>query len=319
MVLPRMLAFPVCALAGQWLWMQHMDELPLYANTGCVVLLTYCWFCVGGLSHELVHQNLPLGPRVTRIIAQCIGISIGIPYSVYKDVHMRHHAYLNTPLDWELWPYSDPNASLGFRRCFLWFDVCFGSLATPLIWGRICFSAKSPVDDALKKTMRKEYLVMAAFWLTVVGCLAWMIATKRYELTGTSFLIVLPVLLAANCNSVRKIMEHVGTESIDPILGTRTVVGRSLLTRLISYFDFDLAVHGPHHRYPKLEHTQLKQKMGEIEAADESVSYPVYQSFTAALLDTARTAILNPGVGVNAGCNVDLSHLPGSRDSKPVA
>ena len=84
MVLPRMLAFPVCALAGQWLWMQHMDELPLYANTGCVVLLTYCWFCVGGLSHELVHQNLPLGPRVTRVIAQCIGISIGIPYSVYK-------------------------------------------------------------------------------------------------------------------------------------------------------------------------------------------------------------------------------------------
>jgi hypothetical protein len=126
---------------------------------------------------------------------------------------------------------------------------------------------------------------------------------------------VLPPLLAANCNSIRKVMEHIGTCSFDPLHGTRTVVGRSLLTRLLSFFDFDLSVHGPHHRYPKLHHTRLSECMTEIQAKHPQHQYPVFPSFTAALLDTLRSAIRNPGVGVNAGCTDDLSHLPGLHGS----
>ena len=60
-------------------------------------------------------------------------------------------------------------------------------------------------------------------------------------------------------------------------------------------------------------------RMEEIRKASPDMRYPVYQTFAAALVDTFRTAILNPGVGVNTGCTDDLRHLPGLQDSSPPA
>lgn len=316
-LLPRLLAFPLFAFVGQWYWMTSFSPVSPAACVVWIPVLTYCWFCVGGLSHELIHYNLPLGPRVTRWIARAIGVSVGIPFAVYRELHMRHHAYLNTPLDWELWPYSDPNASLRFRRGFLWFDMLFGTLATPLIGSRICFSAESPVAEEKKREMRMEYFAIAVFWSLVIGAGVWLHVSGRHPFRPQALIFLLPALLAANCNSVRKIMEHVGTCSFDPLKGTRTVVGRGWLTRVLSFFDFDLAVHGPHHRYPKLEHTKLHDRMEQIQQAAPDESLPVFQTFSAALMDTFRTAIRNPGVGVNAGCTDDLSHLPGIQNSEP--
>ena len=318
-LLPRFLAFPMFAFVGQWFWMQNYSPLSGWACAFWIPVLTYCWFCVGGLAHELVHQNLPFGPRATRVIGRILGTSIGIPYWVYKEVHMRHHAYLNTPLDWELWPYSDPAVSLRSRRIFVWFDMLFGSLSTPLIWGRICFSRQSPVSDRIKQKMRNEYALIAITWSLAIGTAVWLIASGRREFHPEELIFVLPLLLAGSCNSVRKIMEHVGTRSFDPLHGTRTIVGKNIVTRLLSYFDFDLAVHGPHHRYPKLGHSHLKSRMAEVQQAAPDTAYPVFHSFTGALMDTFRTAIRNPGVGINAGCTDDLSHLPGMQDSTPPA
>jgi fatty acid desaturase len=170
---PRFLAFPIAAFIGQWFWMQNYAPTSVAACAFWVPVLTYCWFCVGGLSHELIHQNLPIGPQLSKAIGRILGISLGIPYSVYREVHMRHHAYLNTPLDYELWPYSDPKASLRFRRFFVWFDMFFGSLATPLIWSRICFSSESPVSRQSKHEMLKEYLLIAIAWSLGFGGLVW--------------------------------------------------------------------------------------------------------------------------------------------------
>ncbi|GAB5440299.1 MAG: hypothetical protein Fues2KO_06480 [Fuerstiella sp.] len=308
--LMRFLAFPCLAFGGQWLWMQQHDPTS-WSSLVWIPVLTYCWFCVGGLSHELIHQNLPPGPIASRVLGNTIGFAIGIPYTVYREVHMRHHAYLNTPLDWELWPYSDPHASLKFRRMFLGFDLLCGSLATPLIWGRICFSRRSPAKPEMIRRMQREYAMMFAAWLATAAWLTWQVNAGMIQLSKAMLIYSLPLVLAANCNSIRKIMEHVGTSSLDPLQGTRTIIGRSWVTRLLSFFDFDLSVHGPHHRYPKLSHDNLKNRMQELRQQDPDRSYPIYSSFTAALWDTAKAVWKNPGVGVNAGCPDDLSHLPG--------
>lgn len=316
---PRFLAFPLLAFTGQFFWMASFSPTSV-ASLFWIPLLTYCWFCVGGLSHELIHHNLPLGPKATRVIGEIIGTAIGIPYLVYREVHMRHHAYLNTPLDIELWPYSHPQASLGFRRSFLWFDMLCGSLATPIIYGRICFSSDSPCPENLKRAMRRSYLMMFVVWAAIIGGMTWLGMTGRRQFRVEGLIFLLPFLLAANLNSIRKIMEHLGTASYDPLHGTRTVVGSSWLTRILSFFDFDLSIHGPHHRFPKLSHHQLAERMEEIQQASPDVRYPVFQSFSAALRDTFRTVIANPAVGVNAGCQEDLSHLPGiaSASQKPA-
>lgn len=310
LLLLRFLAFPVAAFTGQWYWMTHVPPLSP-AGLYWIPVLTYCWFCVGGLSHELIHQNLPPGPRASRVIGNAIGFAIGIPYTVYREVHLRHHAYLNTPLDWELWPYSDPSASLRFRRVFLWFDLLMGSVATPLIWSRICFSSRTPVKADVKRKMQREYAAMFTLWTLGAVWLSRQVGRSDQFLPWQSLVYLTPLVLAANCNSIRKIMEHVGTCSLDPLLGTRTIIGRHWWTRLLSFFDFDLSVHGPHHRFPKLQHNLLTSRMNELQQNHSQTTYPVYPSFAAALWDTAKSAIVNPGVGVNSGCRDDLSHLPG--------
>ena len=65
---------------------------------------------------------------------------------------------------------------------------------------------------------------------------------------------------------------------------------------------------------------QVAERMQEIQQASPAIQYPVFQSFSAALRDTFRTVIANPAVGVNAGCEEDLSHLPGmGSDSRKSA
>ena len=284
-----------------------------------IPLLTYSWFCIGGLSHEILHENLNIGKRLSVLIARIIGTVLGIPYTVYREIHMRHHAYLNTPLDWEMWPYGDPNASLRFRRIFVWFDILFAVIATPIIWSRICYASSSPVAPEVRRVMRGEYLAVFLLWTSVVGTCVWLHQTGEFEFRWEHLIFAMPPILATIANGFRKMMDHVGTSSFDPLHGTRTIIGRNFVTRAISFFNFDLAVHGPHHRYPKLKHSQLKDRMAEIAHAHPDESYPVYPSFFAAFVDTIRTIIRNPGVGLNSGCTDNLKHLPLDRLGKSPA
>ena len=315
----RLLAFPITACAGQIFWMANYSPDNTVASLIWIPLLTYCWFCIGGLSHEIVHDNLSISKTLSVLIARIIGTVLGIPYTVYREIHMRHHAYLNTPLDWEMWPYGDPQASLRFRRVFVWFDILFAVIATPVIWGRICYASNSPVAAEVRRTMRREYLAVFLFWTSVVGTCVWVHQTGRFEFRPEHLVFALPPILATIGNGFRKMMDHVGTSSYDPLHGTRTIAGQNFITKAISFFNFDLAIHGPHHRYPKLKHSQLMERMEEITATHPDESYPVYPSFFAAFIDTIRTIIKNPGVGLNTGCKDDLNHLPLDRREKSAA
>ena len=220
----RLLSFPIVAIAGQIVWMAWFDPLDWVSSSIWIAVLSYCWFCIGGISHELVHDNLHLG-RGGVWIARAIGALLLIPHSVYREVHMRHHAYLNTPLDWEMWPYTDPNRSITFRRLFLIPDVLLAVFVTPMIWGRICFSKYSPVSDKIRRTMKAEYLACAMVWGSIIAICTWLHQTGRYEFRMEQWIFAAPPLLATMMNGIRKLMDHVGTESIDPIGGTRTIVG----------------------------------------------------------------------------------------------
>ena len=50
--------------------------------------------------------------------------------------------------------------------------------------------------------------------------------------------------------------------------------------------------------------------MAEICEENPDAKYPLYSTFAGALFDTFRRVIVNPGVGLNAGCTDDLTHLP---------
>jgi len=308
---PRFLLFPVMALLAYVGIVIHGTDGAWWVKALWVVATGYCWFCLGGSFHEMAHQTLGQHPRISVWGGRIIGTFMIIPYTVYRETHIRHHAYLNSPRDWELWPYSDPGASLWFRRLFVWFDVLLGVASAPIIYGRIGFSRNSPLNARTRRRAYREYAACAAFWGSMVALLVWLSWRGTIDPVKCIPLWVLPLLVAPAFNTLRKLTEHPGMASYDPILGTRTVIGKNLVTRLCSYFNFEIFVHGPHHRYPRTPHGRLVARLDEFRRERPEVVVPLFSSYRTAFLDALPWLLLNPGVGVNVGGGGDYGHITG--------
>ena len=294
--LPRLLSLPIAAICMLAVGNGVGSGNPLVA-VALALLTAAMMFCWTSALHEAAHQTLWRSRSASIWTGRLLGTLMFTPYTAYREVHIRHHAYLNTPRDWELWPYSDPNASLGFRRAFVWFDLVCGILSGPLIYGRIYFHPQSPiVDPKLRKAIRLEYLGIFAAW-TGIWTYTTLAGMWPLHLRG----VLLPMYLAALFQTGRKFTEHLGMASFDPLLGTRTVLPRQWLLRLSSFLNFDIFIHGPHHRHPRIAHTTLEAKLGEHQLQNPDVAYPTYERYWQATLAMLPWLVRNPGCGINVG------------------
>ena len=291
--LRRLAHFPLGCLVLSCLIHGWVGTHPL--TTALLVAVTaYFFFCWTSLFHETVHQTLTGNQTADAIFGHVVGTLVLVPYAVYRESHMRHHAYLNTPGDWELWPYCDPRASKPFRLFYAWFDLLVGVLGAPIAYGRIYFHRDSPMKPAARREACWGYVAIALFWgafytlAAVTG--AWREAFVAW---------VLPWLLAGFIQTIRKFTEHLGMASFDPLRGTRTVLGKGWITRLATWLNFDIFVHGPHHRYPKMNHDRLATVAAEVR--DRGDAGPTFDTYFAAIRDMLPCLLFNPGCGVNAG------------------
>jgi fatty acid desaturase len=307
---PRFLLFPVTALLSYAAPPFHGSGSAWWVQGLWLLAASYCWFCIGGTFHEMAHQTLGQNRRASIWAGRIIGTFIVIPYTAYRETHIRHHAYLNTPVDWELWPYSDPGSSVWFRRLFVWFDVLLAVIAGPVIYGRIYFVRNSPLSTRVRSRIFREYMASLAFWGAVAGAIVWL--SVRGTINAAQLpLWFAPLVIASTFNTLRKLTEHLGMASYDPILGTRTVVGDNLPTRLCSYFNFEIFVHGPHHRYPRSPHSRLVARLDDFRRERPGVAVPLFGSYRAALFQALPWLVRNPGVGVNVGGSADFRHREG--------
>jgi fatty acid desaturase len=290
LILP-LAAFGVWAIAVGWP-VQHWA-----VQTGWTICTGYCVFCIGSCYHEAVHHTLNGSRTLSLWVGRLIGTCLMIPFHVYREVHIRHHAYMNSPADWELWPYSDPQASLTFRRVFVWFDFFFGSIASIYIYNRIFFHPQSPIKARnVRRAAIYEFAVCAVVWSVLVGLIAY------YGAWSTFFWAwLLPLGIAGSFQTSRKLTEHLGMPSYDPLLGTRTVICRDLPSRVLAFFHFDIFVHGVHHRHPRLAHGALTPTMQGYADHDPDVGTRVYPYYALAMFDMIPFMFKNPGTGMNAG------------------
>jgi fatty acid desaturase len=261
------------------------------------IFSAYCMFCWTSCFHETAHQTLTPNRNTSIWLGRILGNAILVPYSVYRESHIRHHAYLNKPHDWELWPYSDPKASLGFRRVFVWFDFFFGIFGALITYGRLFWHKDSPIKDPkLRRVIWCEYAMLVAVWIGVFVAVHLTDTWSRFVAAW-----VIPHFVAGVIQSGRKFTEHLGLSSYDPMLGTRTVVGKSWLTKFTTYLNFDIFIHGPHHRHPRVAHRQLREKMDHYVEKQPELQYPMFRTYWEALKDAIPYMFKNPGVGMNAG------------------
>jgi fatty acid desaturase len=261
------------------------------------LLTAYLFFCWTSCFHETSHQTLSGSATVDIWLGRFKGTTMFVPYTVYREMHIRHHAYLNMPNDWELWPYSDPATSRTFRRVFVWFDLLFGVIAAPYIVGRVYFNKNSPLKSPeVRRAIRNEYFAILLFWGMV-----W--ATIAYYNVWTGYLKVwiIPTIIAGIIQTGRKLTEHLGMSSYDPLFGTRTVMGKNWLTRLGAFLNFDIFVHGPHHQHPRMPHNRLAGKLRAYVNSHPGTNYPIYSKYWSAALAMLPSLFKNPGVGMNVG------------------
>ena len=293
--LPLYVLFPlgvVClwAISRPWATQSVAVYLPLMAVT------SFAFLCYTSCFHETAHHTLGNSKWFSIAVGRILGTLVLTPYTTYRESHVRHHAYLNKPNDFELWPYSDPNVPLWFRRCFVWLDLLLGFIISPIVYGRTFLATGSPVTDPrLRRMIVWEYVLIAAFWGSVAA-----IATWQHWWFQLLTVWVIPHWVAGILQTGRKLTEHLGMASYDPLMGTRTVVGATWFTRFCTFMNFDIFVHGPHHRHPRLGHTQLVNKMQTYAQGTES-DFPVYPSYRQAAMAMLPCLFMNPGVGVNAG------------------
>lgn len=271
-----------------------VNTLPVYLCW--LAFTTFIFFCYTSCFHETAHQTLSQSVKLSIFVGRILGSLIFTPYSVYRESHIRHHAYLNKPTDFELWPYSDPTTSIWFRRMFVWFDLVFGIFSGPIVYGRTFFSKDSPIrSPKIRRAVYFEYAAIVLFWGAVLS------VCSVYNLWFQLLTVwVLPHWLAGVMQTARKFTEHLGMSSYDPLKGTRTIVADNWFTRLCTWMNFDIFVHGPHHRHPKVAHNQLLQKMNDYKESTQE-EFPVFSTYRSATWKMIPFLFRNPGVGMNAG------------------
>ena len=262
-----------------------------------ILISSYVNFCWTSCFHEAAHHTLCGSRTFSVIVGRFIGTMIFVPFHVYRESHIRHHAYLNKSTDWELWPYSDPNTSLWFRRIFCWLEIPLGIFASPYVYSRLYFHPDTSLTNPeVRRKIRNEYLAIVVVWASILAVVA---ATSTWREFLLAWLI--PHAIAGVYQTFRKFTEHLGMRSYDPLLGTRTVIGKGPITAICTYLNFDIFVHGPHHRHPRYRHEALCDRMAQYETEHPELSYPVFNTYWGAILDLLPAMIFNPGVGMNVG------------------
>jgi fatty acid desaturase len=269
------------ALYQRWYWL----ALPL-------VLL--CCHLMHGLLigfHEASHGLLRTNRRLNEIDGIILGVFSFMSFSLYRATHQTHHAYLATERDEELWPFVLPGTARWKRVLAALLELTAGLLFTPCIFLRSFLRAGSPIrSKKVRGRVWAELVLIVVVWICILVALARFNAW-RYFL----WMYLVPAYLAANLQSWRKYIEHVGLTGPTVKSSTRSIVSKGWPGRLLAFSLLHEPYHGVHHQRAGLPHAELPQHAAALAPTtpDEQSPYPSYRH---ALLDLLRS-LVDPRVG----------------------
>lgn len=264
--------------AGYW-WITVLCWPPMW-HLGHTMLLAF---------HEGVHYNLSTNRWANEIRAFNLGAAGWIPLSVYRHLHGYHHARLSTEDDAELWPYTQPNIPRWARIGCAFLELTLGYFVTPLVFLRGVLVDKKMTPE-LRRRIAWEYLLMIAIWAVILGTIA-------YHQWWPGFLVgyLIPAMGAANLQTWRKFIEHMGLVGNSPMTLSRTVTHRGPLGKTLSATMLNVNYHGTHHRFGKMHFHELPEATPRaIELDCEPL--PTYPTYFSALVDMLPS-LANPRCG----------------------
>jgi len=241
--------------------------------------------------HEASHGLLRKSRRLNEFDGVLIGIFSMLPFSLYRVVHQMHHIHLATEKDTELWPFVLTRAPRWSRRLAAFLELTLALFYAPLIFLRVFIQRNSIVRS--RKVRRRIWVELAlsvVVWASVLAAVA-LSGTWKYFL----WLYLVPAVIAANLQSWRKYIEHMGLLGNTVNSSTRSIVPRSWFGRVFAYTLLHEPYHGIHHQNAGLPHSVLPQFTSLLDPIQPGERVPVI-SYRQALPDLIRS-LGNPRVG----------------------
>ena len=241
--------------------------------------------------HEASHGLLRKSRRLNEFDGVLIGIFSFLPFSLYRVVHQMHHMHLATEKDTELWPFVLTKAPRWTRRLAAFLELTVGLFYSPLIFLRVFFRPQSIVRS--QKVRRRIWLELAlsvVAWGAILAVVAFWGLWKYFL-----WLYFAPAIIAANLQTWRKYVEHLGLLGNTVNSSTRSIVPRSWLGHLFAYTLMHEPYHGVHHQNAALPHRVLP-RFTSILAPKQPGELAPFISYRQALPDLIRS-LGNPRVG----------------------
>jgi len=230
--------------------------------------------------HEASHGLL----RKSRVLNEIDGIVIGtlsvMSFSLYRAAHQLHHAYLASERDEELWPFVHPQVSRGKRVLAAILELTMGFFFTPFLFIRTFLRKGSPIrKKSLRRRIWREFALTGVVWTVLLTVVAVFHAWKYFL-----WLHMIPAWVAANMQSLRKYVEHVGLTGSTVNSSTRSIVAEGWVAKFVTFTLLHEPYHGIHHWRSGLPHPELPQHTAALEPSTAE-ERPPFRTYRAALHD----------------------------------
>jgi fatty acid desaturase len=241
--------------------------------------------------HEASHGLLRKSRRLNEFDGVLIGVFAFMPFSLYRVVHQSHHVHLATVRDTELWPFVLPTTPRWARRIAAVAELTVGLFYSPLIFLRVFLSSSSPIRARrVRRRIWTELALSAVVWSGLLTAIAFFGVWKYFL-----WMYLAPALIAANLQSWRKYIEHIGLTGNTVNSSTRSIVPKSWFGRVFAHTLLHEPYHGVHHQNAGLPHRVLPQFTSVLAPKTPGDVAP-FMSYRQALPDLIRS-LANPRVG----------------------
>ncbi|MDB6007132.1 MAG: Fatty acid desaturase, partial [Prosthecobacter sp.] len=225
--------------------------------------------------HEATHGLLRKNRKLNEFDGVLLGVLSFMSFSLYRAAHQLHHMHLASERDEELWPFVHPDMPRWARILAAGIELTLGLAFLPFLFLRIFLRSGSPIrSQKVRRRIWSELVLIVVVWTVVIAAVAHWDAWRYFV-----WMYLVPAALAANLQSWRKYIEHVGLEGNTANSSTRSIVARGWMGRLVAFTLLHEPYHGLHHMHAGLPHAELPRLAAELEpkAAEERPPYPSYR------------------------------------------
>lgn len=273
------------------LWRLLQSHASLWLIVPLVLVISHLMHGAAVGFHEATHGLLRRNRGLNEFDGVLLGVLSFMSFSLYRAAHQLHHMHLATERDEELWPFVHTGKPRWLRITAAIIELTMGLVFLPFLFLRIFLRQGSPIRSRkVRRRIWMELGLIGVVWTSILSAVAW--------LDGWHFFLwmyLVPAWIAANLQSWRKYIEHVGLTGSTVNGSTRSIVARGWTGRLVAFTLLHEPFHGLHHMHAGIPHAELPPLADELQprTPDER---PPFRSYSHALVHLLRS-LNDPRVG----------------------